>query len=55
MTTSTDKMELHTGENTRFGFELDFSPEVFSARMKANLFNSDEYDDIFQETCDPAN
>ena len=55
MTTSTSKPELHIAENTRFGFELDFCPEALLARVEENLFKSDPYDDIFQETCDPAN
>ena len=48
-------MEFHTGENTRFGFKLDFSPETLSASLGENLFNLDKYYDIFEETDDPAN
>lgn len=55
MTTSTSKMELHTGQNTRFGFELDFCLEDFLARLERNLFDLDKYYDIFEETGDPAN
>ena len=55
MTSSTSKMELRTGENTRFGFELDFSPEILSSRLEENLFNLDKYDEIFEEANDPAN
>lgn len=55
MTTSTSKVEPHTGEKTRFGFELDFSPETLLQRWVGKLTDFEEYYEIFGETRDPAN